>query len=162
MIHLEKVDHKNIWEIIKLKPLDSQLDFVAPNSESIMEAYIAVTSENSYAYPFGIYDDETLVGFLMIGYNEGAIEVDAPKSLNDNYTIWRFMIDKNYQKRGYGKESLMLALEFIKTWPKGKADYVVLSYEPENEVARKLYASLGFKETGEMDDDEIIAVLKLQ
>ena len=30
-----------------------------------------------------------------------------------------------------------------------------------NEIARKLYASLGFEETGEMDGDEIVAVLKL-
>ena len=36
-----------------------------------------------------------------------------------------------------------------------------LSYEPENEVARKLYASCGFVENGEMDGDEIVAVIKL-
>jgi len=35
------------------------------------------------------------------------------------------------------------------------------SYEPENELAKKLYASFGFEETGEMDGDEIVAVLKL-
>ena len=39
--------------------------------------------------------------------------------------------------------------------------YWALSYEPENEVAKKLYASFGFVENGEMDDDEIVAVLKL-
>lgn len=31
------------------------------------------------------------------------------------------------------------------------------NYVPENAAARVLYASLGFVETGEMDDDEIIA-----
>ena len=36
-----------------------------------------------------------------------------------------------------------------------------LSYEPENAVARELYRSLGFIENGEMDGDEIVAVLKL-
>ncbi len=36
-----------------------------------------------------------------------------------------------------------------------------LSYEPENETARELYRSLGFVENGEMDGDEIVAVLKL-
>ena len=34
--------------------------------------------------------------------------------------------------------------------------------EPENEVARRLYESFGFVETGEMDGDEVIAVLKLE
>ena len=33
----------------------------------------------------------------------------------------------------------------------------VLSYEPENAVARRLYTSLGFVETGERVDDELVA-----
>ena len=32
-----------------------------------------------------------------------------------------------------------------------------LSYEPENTVARRLYASLGFVETGERVEDELVA-----
>jgi len=32
-----------------------------------------------------------------------------------------------------------------------------LSYEPENVVARRLYTSLGFVETGERVDDELVA-----
>lgn len=71
------------------------------------------------------------------------------------------MIDENYQQKGYGKEAVRLALEFVKTFPCGKADFCWLSYEPENEVASQLYHSFGFAETGEMDGDEIIAVLKL-
>ena len=71
------------------------------------------------------------------------------------------MIDKRYQNRGYGREAIRLALEFIRTWPCGKAEYCELSYEPENEVARELYRSCGFTENGEKDGDEIVAVLKL-
>ena len=37
-----------------------------------------------------------------------------------------------------------------------------LSYEPENETARRLYQKYGFKETEEMDGEEVIAVLRLQ
>ena len=71
------------------------------------------------------------------------------------------MIDKNHQKRGYGREAVKLALNFIKTFPCGKAEYCWLSYEPENEVASRLYRSFGFAETGEMDGEELIAILKL-
>lgn len=71
------------------------------------------------------------------------------------------MIDENYQNKGYGKETLKLALEFIRTFPCGAADFCWLSYEPENEVARHLYHTFGFEETGEKDGDEVIAVLKL-
>ena len=71
------------------------------------------------------------------------------------------MIDKNYQNKGYGKEAVKLALEFIKTFPCGKAEYCWLSYEPDNEAAGKLYRSFGFVETGETDGEELIAILKL-
>jgi len=37
-----------------------------------------------------------------------------------------------------------------------------ISYEPENEVARKLYAKLGFVETGEVFEGEVVAALKLR
>ena len=70
---------------------------------------------------------------------------------------------KKHQQKGYGKEALRLALDFIRTFPCGKAAYCWLSYEPENEVARKLYRSFGFVEAAEMPEgwDEIPAVLKL-
>ena len=162
MVHLEKVTYANALAVCELTIFESQYPFVADNEESLVEAYLAVTSDSSYAYPFAIYDDDTLVGFIMLGYNEGALEgPDAPASLYNNYSLWRLMIDKNHQQKGFGREAIRLALEFIRTWPSGRADACVTSYTPENEVAKKLYASFGFVENGEMDDDEIVAVLKL-
>ena len=71
------------------------------------------------------------------------------------------MIDEAYQKKGYGKAAVQLALRFIDTRPCGAAKYCWLYYEPENAAARNLYGSFGFIETGEMDGEEIIAVRKL-
>ena len=165
MIHLGKIDSTNIWEIVDLKVFKSQKSFVAANWVSIVQAY-GVRDSATAAFPFAIYNDKRPVGFLMIGFNEAAMyenwdDFEAPKSLVNNYSLWRLMIDKRYQKRGYGREAIKLALDFIRTWPCGKAEYCSLSYEPENEVARELYRSLGFMENGEMDGDEIVAVLKL-
>lgn len=53
MIHLEKINGENIWDILKLNVSDSQKNFVASNDISIIEAYTAITS-NGYAFPFGI------------------------------------------------------------------------------------------------------------
>ena len=162
MVHLEKVTCKNEVDVINLNIFESQYPFVADNAESLADAYIAVTSDSAYAYPFAIYNDDTLVGFLMLGYNEAALYgQDAPASLKNNYSLWRLMIDKRYQNRGFGREALRLALDFLRTWPCGKAELCELSYEPENEIARTLYQAFGFRETGDMDGDEIIAVLKL-
>ena len=165
MIRLEKIDAKNIWDVLTLKVKRRQRNFVASNYVSIVQAYAAIGT-GCTAFPFAICDDDKPVGFLMIGYNEAVLYdfydgVKAPEILKDNYSVWRLMIDKKYQKKGYGREALRLALEFVRTFPSGKADYVSLSYEPENKIAAKLYHSFGFKENGEMDGDEVVAVLKL-
>ncbi len=165
MLHLEKIDCKNVWDVLDLKVRKAQKGFVASNDISIIQAYTSIGT-GCTAFPFAVFDGKKPVGFLMIGYNEAALyeyddTCDAPEILKNNYSIWRLMIDKRYQKRGYGRETIKLALDFIRTWPCGKADYCALSYEPENEVAAKLYHSFGFAENGEMDGDEIVAVLKL-
>ena len=165
MIHLEKIDAKNVWDVIGLKVRKSQKNYVASNEISMIQSYIA-SDTACRAFPFAIYNGKRPVGFLMIGYNEAAMyelyEETPPQILKNNYSLWRLMIDKRYQGRGYGREAIRLALEFIRTWPCGKAEYCELSYEPENETAKNLYHSFGFTETGELDGDEIIAVLKLQ
>ena len=38
MIHLEKINGENIWDILKLNVSDSQKNFVASNDISIIEA----------------------------------------------------------------------------------------------------------------------------
>lgn len=160
MLKLEKVNGKNVWDILKLRVCEKQKSFVASNDISIIEAYTTIAG-NGYAFPFGLYDEDTPVGFLMIGFDTDDYWEDAPSIAKGNYNLWRLMIDKNYQNKGYGKEAVKLALEFIKTFPCGKAEYCWLSYEPDNEAAGKLYRSFGFVETGETDGEELIAILKL-
>ncbi len=160
MIRLEKINGKNVWDFLKLKVDESQKNFVASNEVSIIEAYTAITG-NGYAFPFGIYDDTIPVGFVMIGFDVDDYWDDAPDIAKGNYNLWRLMIDKNKQGKGYGREAIKLALDFIHTLPCGKAEKCWLSYEPENEIARNLYKSFGFIETGEMDGEEIIAILEL-
>ena len=160
MLRLERVHGKNVWEILKLSVEEGQTSFVASNTVSIIEAY-TTTAGGGYAVPFGIYDDNVPVGFLTVGYGMDEYWDDAPEIANNNYNLWRLMIDKNFQHRGYGKEAVKLALNFIKTKPCGEAEYCWLSYEPENVAAKKLYSSFGFVETGDTDGEELIAVLKL-
>lgn len=160
MIQLEKVNGHNVWEILNLKVADHQRHFVSSNDRSIIEAYIAIHA-NGYAFPFGIYENDTPVGFLMIGFGTDDDWDDAPSIAEGNYNLWRLMIDEKFQGNGYGREAVRLALEFMRTFPCGKAEYCWLSYEPDNHAARNLYHSFGFVETGEMDCDEQIAVLKL-
>ena len=160
MLRIEKINGKNVWEILKLRVSESQKEFVAANDVSIIEAYTTITA-NGFAFPFGIYDGKTPVGFMMIGYDSADYWEDTPDIARENYSLWRLMIDENYQKKGFGREAVALGLDFIKSFPCGKSEYCWLSYEPENEVARQLYRLFGFVETGDMVGGEIIPVLTL-
>ncbi len=159
MLTLEPINAANLDAIIALEVAPEQCTFVADNTRSLLEAYVAITNGGT-ALPFGIYAEGEPVGFLMIGY--GCKDwPEAPAIARDNYSLWRLMIDRRHQGKGYGKAALTLALQYIRTFPAGPATHCWLSYEPENIVARTLYQSLGFAETGEYDSGEIIAALPL-
>ncbi|MBO4837884.1 MAG: GNAT family N-acetyltransferase [Lachnospiraceae bacterium] len=163
-VRLVKADLKNFDALIDLAPDEEGKNFVASNVYSLAEAYANVMS-GRYAQPFGIYDGDTPVGFLMIGYDivdEGDDPVKCPY-IRNSYLIWRFMVDEKYLHQGYGKAAMKLILDFIRTFPAGPAEYCWITYEPENERARNLYRSFGFIEEPELPEgwDEIPALLKL-
>ena len=170
-ITLEKITYKNyIKAIWGLKVSPKQKNFVASNMCSLAEAYVAITN-GGVALPFAICRNKKPIGFLMIGYGLGEdddLKDEDPSFVemaSKSYCLWRFMIDKRYQRKGYGRKAMELALDYIRTWPSGKADTCWLSYEPENEVAKKLYSSFGFVEQPQWykgkEGEEIPAILKL-
>ena len=159
MVTLRRITAENLWEIVALEVGEDQRHFVADNTRSILEAYACISGGGT-ALPFGLYAGDTPVGFLMLSY--GCEDwPEAPAIARDNYSLWRLMIDRRYQGRGYGRAALAAALEYVRTFPCGPAEYCWLSYEPDNAVARRLYASFGFEETGDRDGSEIIAALRL-
>ena len=153
MPEIRPVTKDNWKELIRLKVREDQTHFVATNLFSIAEAQFGDDYEGHWDFhPFGIYDGETPVGFLMYGFN-----FEYPKQ---QAFIIRLMIDENHQGKGYGRFGMEKMLELFRADERIKT--VAISYEPENEAARKLYASLGFEETGEMIGGEVLAVLHLR
>lgn len=156
MIDLRKITFENFEECINLEPKEEQKSFVAPNIRSLGEAYVALDTNDCIPMPYAIYSGDVMVGFIMMTFNE-------TNEINKENTYWicRLMIDKRYQGKGYGKNAVIKALELVKTFPYGQASLVYLSYEPENVGAKRLYASLGFEETGDIEEGEIVAKLSL-
>lgn len=139
MLELRKVTKENFEEVITLSVTENQASFVPSNVYSLAQA--GVYHETSF--PFAIYAEDNLVGFIMMGYYEK----------ESQYTLWRFMIDKNHQGKGYGKSALKLAVNYmichfgIKELGTGA--------HCQNFVAQNLYKSIGFEETGEIDGTQI-------
>lgn len=106
--------------------------------------------------PYAIYNNDVMVGFIMLAY----MEADGDNEENV-YWVCRLMIDKAHQGKGYSKGAMKKVLDLVRTFPHGKASEVCLSYEPENVVAKKLYTSIGFVETGVIEDGEMVAKMIL-
>ena len=155
MIEVRPVSKDNWKSLIKLKVREDQRGFVASNLYSIAESHYGddVPGEGHWdMFPYGIYDGEQPVGFLMFAVNYAAAKFQG--------FILRLMVDDEFQGKGFGRFGMNWMLDQFRDDENIKV--VGISYEPHNETAWKLYASLGFVETGEFEDGEAIAVLKIR
>lgn len=150
-MHIEKdkeeftflpVTQSNKNQIFNIKLETFQKGFIESSKECIEEADIVAEWK-----PKGIYLKKVLIGFTMYGKIEGRVWLD------------RFMIDKQYQGKGYGKKALISLIENL--WIEYSDKEIFLSLYEENKVAMNLYISLGFRLNGELDTKgEKIMVLK--
>ncbi|MGD1839210.1 MAG: GNAT family N-acetyltransferase, partial [Nitrososphaeraceae archaeon] len=124
-----------------------QEDLVASNLYSVAEAQF-----DPDARPRVIYAGKCIVGFLMY-------DVQKMKNKTKEASIYRFMIDRKYQRKGYGRAALSRVIEEIRAIP--GVNRISILYIPENPVAKQFYTSFGFVEAGRDQDGEMIAVLKL-
>ncbi|HPT79358.1 MAG TPA: GNAT family N-acetyltransferase [Candidatus Atribacteria bacterium] len=157
MITLEQITWDNWEACIRLRVKEEQEEFIASNMYSLAQSYVALLNDELPPMTYAICNDGDVIGFVMM-YHDTADESEYDE---ESYGICRFMIDKDHQGKGYGKEALAKALELIRTFPQGNATAVYLSYHPENEAARRLYSAFGFVETGEMSGGEVVARLAL-
>lgn len=146
-VTLKDVTEDNWRAVIGLRLDRDQEDLVASNLYSIAESKF-----DPDARPRAVYAGKRLVGFLMY-------DVQQKKDKSRSALIYRFMIDRKHQAKGYGRAALRTALDEIRAIRRMKK--VRVGYMPENTVAKALYASFGFVEVGKDADGEIIAELAL-
>lgn len=139
MVELREITKDDYEECLKLTVADNQKNFVSSTVLSLAQAWVYYDT----AFPFAIYADDTMVGFIMLGYYEA----------KNQYTLWKFMIDERYQNRGYGRTALKLGMQYLVDRFQVKEVYT--AYESSNRIARNLYASFGFVETGEVAGHDV-------
>ncbi len=146
-VSLRRVTADN-WEAVADLELDAgQDDLVASNLYSIAESHY-----DPEARPRAVYAGKRVVGFLMY-------DVHRTRGKVLEASIYRFMIDRKHQGKGYGRSALSSALEEIRAIPRVKK--ISIRYMAENPVAKPFYGSSGFVEVGKDRDGEVIAELKL-
>ena len=151
-ISLRPIDDTNREAVLALSVREDQ-PFVAPNDYSLKQAAETNEAHPGVARPFAIYADDRLIGFCMLAfYPEDEVG-------DDRYWLWRFMIDKTEQDKGYGQAALQEIIRYFKT---NGADRLYLSTEPENERGLHVYHKAGFRETGVIEGDEAVLMRMLK
>ena len=137
-MELRDVSADNWRAVVRVEPREDQKRFVAS------VAYYLCHYEEDWR-PLALYEGGEVVGFAMWGFDteEGA------------HWIGGLVVDAEQQGKSYGRAAMEALLDHLAGQPGYRQ--AALSCEPENTVARSLYASLGFVETGERVDGELVA-----
>jgi ribosomal-protein-alanine N-acetyltransferase len=140
-VTLHDVVADDLQALRELKVARAQQTFVGPVANYLARCLLELRWQ-----PLAIRAGGALVGFVMWS-----------RSPDGSYWIGGFQIDRRYQRQGYGRSALTALIEALRAKPGCRE--IVLTYLPVNDVARRLYASLGFTETGAMIEDEAVARL---
>lgn len=119
------IDKTNYWDCMTLTVHESQVGFVDDNKQSLVEA-----AYEDNIYTLGIYHGETMVGFVLYDYDDTL----------PGWSMSCFMIGKQFQGKGYGKQAVLDFLDYFKN--KHNADKLYISVSLENTVAHKMYICL--------------------
>lgn len=128
--------------LLDLRVARDQRTFVGDVAE-----YLAICLLEMRWQPIAIRANGELVGFVMW----------ARSPEDGSYWLGGFQIDKRFQQRGYGRAALAALIDALRGKPGCRE--IVLTYLPANDAARRLYTSLGFRESGDMIEDEVVARL---
>jgi diamine N-acetyltransferase len=133
-VHLRPVTLDNDLECLNLQVEESQTRFIATNAKSLAEAKV-----NSTLVPLAIYDRAArgyptptvpMVGFVMY-------EVTCGVGF-----ILRLMIDRRYQRQGYGRAALVEVIRRLKRTP--EVEMIATSHRHDNVAVAHLFQSVGF------------------
>lgn len=140
MIHFRSITEDNFSAIINMKNPAAE-GFVALNSVSLAQAWLY--RDDGDVFPFAIYADETLVGFMML-------EEDLEE---EKLWLWRIVIAPEHERKGYATSAIEFLLRLARESGKYKGLY--LDCAPANAAARRVYDRLGFIPTGEINHGDV-------
>ena len=150
LVTLREITADTVRAVIKLSVTEYQNRFVAPNATSLAQALFAPN-----AWYRAIYLGDEPVGFVMLA-DDSLLD---PVPQNPEVVVWRLMVDAKHQRKGVGRAAMLLVIDHVRR--KAVFKKLAISYIPEEGGPEQLYLSLGFRPTGEMDEDEVVMELPL-
>jgi diamine N-acetyltransferase len=146
MVSLTPVTADNWRDVARVRAADHQRGWVADVTH-----YLCLSAYEGLWRSYGVLDDAG----ATVGHVMWAVDPD-----DDSHWIGGFVIDADRQGEGLGRAAVEAVLALwegqepsLSGTPYREA---ALSVAPDNETAKLLYRSLGFVETGELVDDEVV------
>ena len=126
-------------DIASLAVKDHQRNYVAPAIGILARGYV-YRGCNAKVYAFE--EDGAIVGAALVREF-----TDEPLG----YDLQQFMVDRQYQNKGYGSRALQLILDELRK--EGRYDHVELCVKKADAEAIRMYEKHGFIDSGYVDED---------
>ncbi len=150
-VTLRPITDQNRDSIIALRVAPEQERFVASVQESLDEA--AATPQANPWYR-AIYAGEDPVGFVMLSW-----DVTPAPGIIGPWFLWRLLIDRGHQRRGYGSAALANVVELVRA---AGGTALLSSFQSGAGEPWPFYERLGFVQTGAFEDGEAVIRLDLE
>jgi diamine N-acetyltransferase len=141
---------------IALRTAPEQERFVETVEGSFRDAVVDARAEPRM---WMVVADDTPVGFVMISDGIPAKRLASDPDLIGPYYLWRLLIDRRYQRRGYGTATLDAIVAYVRTRP--GADVLFTGAGQGEGSPQPFYERYGFIPTDRMDGDEVVLRLDL-
>ena len=132
----------NIETVLDVEVGEHQRRWVRP-----VAWYVARSAYDPTWTPVALSVDGRIVGFAEWAYDPG----------DGTYCLGGVAVDAREQGKGYGRAGMLALVAHLRAMP--GCGVIALTVHEDNAAARGLYRSLGFAETGERADDELVMLL---
>jgi diamine N-acetyltransferase len=151
-VTLREVTDENRRAVLAARVAPAQRRFVGTVADALLDAQEIPEGKPWYR---AIYADDQPVGFLMLSWN---VTPEPPRIIGP-WFLWKLLVDDRHQRRGYGREAVRLVSDIV--CANGAAE-LLTSCVPGDEGPERFYRRIGFRPTGELDENaEIILALDL-
>jgi len=151
-VTLRELTDANRDAVLALHVAPAQTRFVGTVGGALLDA--AEIPEGNPWYR-AIYAGDEPVGFIMLSWNV----TPQPPRIIGPWFLWKLIIDERHQRRGYAREAMRLVADIVRA--EGGTE-LLTSYSQGDGEPWPFYRSIGFRPTGDLDEDgEIILSLDL-
>jgi RimJ/RimL family protein N-acetyltransferase len=151
-VTLRELTDANRDAVLALHVAPAQKRFVGTVRGALLDA--AEIPEGNPWYR-AIYAADEPVGFIMLSWNV----TPQPPQIIGPWFLWKLIMDERHQRRGYAREAMRLVADIVRA---NGGTELLTSYGQGDGEPWPFYRSVGFRPTGELDENgEIILSLDL-